>query len=163
MSTSFDGFEGFHFDDHSNRFYETNPIVVESQTFETGKSKLFFNWKSPESAPGMLKMRFNTKVFETGGDYSQDFTSCKFSPYKSYVGIKMPAGYNWRSAINTEEVTACAFAAVDANGNPIDKRVRVELYELRNSWWWEGNGEADLTRYINRSSAELKKDGLLYD
>ncbi len=157
MSTSFDGFEGFHFDDHSNRFYETNPIVVESQTFETGKSKLFFNWKSPESAPGMLKMRFNTKVFETGGDYSQDFTSCKFSPYKSYVGIKMPAGYNWRSAINTEEVTACAFAAVDANGNPIDKRVRVELYELRNSWWWEGNGEADLTRYINRSSAELKK------
>jgi hypothetical protein len=155
MRTEFDGYEGYAFDDRSKQFYGIQTIESEGTTNAEGNVRLSFSWNKPNKAPGMLKMKFNTQVFEKGGDFSQDFLSKKYSPYQSYVGLKLPGGENWRTALNTEEKHAVMIAAVDENGRPINRNVKVELYRVTGNWWWEGNGGDELTRYISRSSAKL--------
>jgi len=157
MKTAFDGYENYQFDDRSYRFYMSDPVISEGRTSGEGVVKLNFNWKKPHQSPGMLKMKFKTKVFEKGGDYSEDYISKKYSPYSSYVGIKLPGGGNWQKALSTEESHGVSFVAVDENGKPVNRKVKVELYKVSYNWWWEGNGADELTRYINRQSSDLVK------
>lgn len=156
MKTQFKGFEGYQFDDRSRRFYFDETILAESKTDAAGNANLIFAMSKPDQAPGMLKVKLATKVFESGGDFSQDFMNLKYSPYDSYVGVKMSAGTNWMTALNSEKPQAINIAAVDANGNPITREVDVELYEMSWNWWYE-NDESEITRYINRSSNNLRK------
>ncbi|MFK8045205.1 MAG: alpha-2-macroglobulin [Crocinitomicaceae bacterium] len=157
MKTAFKGYENYQFDDRSNRFSMNEAIVSEGKTGSEGNLKLTFPWKKPTKAPGMLKMKFKTKVFEKGGDFSEDYVSRKYSPYKSYVGVKLPGGGNWRNAINTEKSQGISLVAVDENGKALTRKVKVELYKVSYNWWWEGDGADELTRYINRKSDDLIK------
>lgn len=157
VKTTFESYEGFSFDDRSIEFYYQEPLQIEAKTNSKGKVKLDFNWSKPNATPGMLKFSFNTKVFEKGGDFSQDFLSKKYSPFKSYVGLKLEAGSNWLSALDTEEKHKMAIASVDEKGKPLDKNVTIELYKMDWNWWWEGNGDNEITHYINRRSQELIK------
>lgn len=157
MKTAFKGFEGYQFDDRSKRFYSDEVITSEAKTNGEGLAKHAFLWDNPDDAPGMLKMKFRTKVFEQGGDFSQDFVSTKYSPFSSYVGLKLPGGTNWLTALNSEEDHAIALVTVDENGKPVNRTLDVELYDLQWNWWWESNGSDELTRYINRESGTLVK------
>lgn len=155
IKTSFDKYEGYSFDDRSANFSYQDPIITESKTNAEGTAKLNYQWNKPESAPGMLKLTFNTKIFEQGGDFSQDFLSKKYSPFESYVGVKLEKGSNWLTAIDTEEDQRIGIATVDEYGKAISRDVKVELYKMRWNWWWEGDGENELTQYINRRSNDL--------
>jgi len=157
MKTAFKGYENYQFDDRSNQFDMEEPVIVEGKTSATGEVKLNFKWRKPNKTPGMLKVKFKTKIFEKGGDFSQDYLSKKYSPYSSYVGIKLPGGSNWRKALNTEESHGVSLVAVNENGKPVTRNVKVELYKVSYNWWWEGDGADDLTRYINRRSNDLIK------
>ena len=157
MKTTFKGYENYQFDDRSNQFEMEEPIITEGKTSSTGEVKLSFKWQKPTKTPGMLKIKFKTKVFEKGGDFSQDFLSKKYSPYKSYVGIKLPGGQNWRKALDTEKSHGISLVAVNENGKAVTRKVKVELYKVSYNWWWEGDGADDLTRYINRKSDDLVK------
>ena len=155
MKTAFKGYENYQFDDRSNRFSMDEPVITEGTTSSTGETKLSFKWKTPYKSPGMLKMKFKTKVFEKGGDFSEDFLSKKYSPYESYVGLKLPGGENWRSALSTEKGHGISIAALNEQGKPVSRKVKVELYKVSYNWWWEGDGADELTRYINRRSSDL--------
>lgn len=161
MKTRFDGYDGYQFDDRTKRFWGGEIYEAEAKTNKLGKADFTFDFETPNSAPGMLKLKFNTKVFEPGGDFSQDFISKKYSPYTSYVGIKLDRGANWITALNTEESNAIAIAALDESGEPLSKVVTVELYKLDWNWWWEGNGNDELTQYINARSQTLLKSETL--
>lgn len=149
LNTTFKGYENYQFDDRSKRFYGSDEIEVTGTTNTDGKVNLTFPIKKPKKVPGMLKLKFRTKVFETGGDFSQDFLSVRYSPYRSYVGIKVDAGQNWMNALNTEEETSIALASVDEFGKPLTRTVNLKVYKLGWRWWWEGNGSDELTQYIN--------------
>ncbi|MBN2668536.1 MAG: hypothetical protein JXR60_04835 [Bacteroidales bacterium] len=153
--TSFKGFENYQFDDYSKSFYFDEPIEVESQTNAEGKAHLYFPYSRPQDAPGMLKLKFNTKVFEQGGEYSQDFYSVKCSPYLTYAGMKIDQGQNWLNAVDTDKPLAIALASVDQVGKGLSKELKIELYKMNWNYWWESDYESDYSRYINRSSAEL--------
>lgn len=152
MKTEFPKYEGYQFDDRTKRFWDKDLEQQDQTTNANGQATFNFKFDAPSDAPGMLKVRMRTKVFEQGGDFSQDFISRKYSPYSSYVGIKLDRGKNWITAINTEEANAVSLAAVDANGKPLSKEVTVELYKLSWNWWWEGDGSDDVTQYINANS-----------
>ncbi|MFD1550847.1 alpha-2-macroglobulin [Putridiphycobacter roseus] len=155
MKTAFKGYENYQFDDRSNQFEMDEPVVSEAYTSNTGEVKLNFDWRKPSKSPGMLKMKFKTKVFEKGGDFSEDYLSTKYSPYASYVGIKLPGGGNWRNALSTEDSHGISLVSVDEQGNPMSRKVKIELYKVSYNWWWEGDGADELTRYINRRSSDL--------
>ncbi len=156
MKTEFKGFDGYQFDDRSRSFEFDETILAETKTDANGKASMIFDLTKPSNAPGMLKLKLATKVFEQGGDFSQDFMNLKYSPYESYVGVKMSAGTNWLTALNSEKPQVISIAAVDANGNPITREVDIELYEMNWNWWYESD-ESEITRYINRSSNNLRK------
>ena len=155
LKTTFNAFSGYQFDDRSKSYYQNSLQLAEGKTDAQGKTTLNFKVEQPDNAPGMLKINFRTKVYEQGGDFSQDFQSAKYSPYRSYVGVKLPASNNWLNALNTKEKHAISIAAVDEFGKALNKEVTVELYRMRWSWWWENSGENELTRYINRRSSNL--------
>lgn len=157
MNTVFDKYEGFMFDDMTIQYRQQEAEIVESKTNAEGKTRVAFDWRNSKSAPGMLKLSFNTKVYEPGGDYSQDFVSTKYSPFRSYAGIKMAKGSNWLTAFDTEKSTAIFFASVDEKGKPLDTKLSVELYKMDWNWWWESDDEDIVTNYVNRSSLSLLK------
>ncbi|MFK8037076.1 MAG: alpha-2-macroglobulin [Crocinitomicaceae bacterium] len=157
MKTAFKGYENYQFDDRSNQFNMNDPVISEGTTSGDGEVKINFKWRKPSNAPGMLKMKFKTKVFEKGGDFSEDFLSTKYSPYESYVGVKLPGGGNWRNALSTEDSHGVSLVALDENGKPVNRKVKIELYKVSYNWWWEGDGADELTRYINRKSDDLIK------
>ncbi len=157
LNTTFKGFDDYEFDDRSKRYYPDDSKEAEGVTNNEGKVKLFFPFDAPTKVPGMLKMKFRTKVFEPGGDFSQDYISARYSPYRSYVGIKVDRGQNWMNAINTEDEQAISIASVSEFGKPLSKNISIEVYKLGWRWWWEGNGENELTQYINSYDKELIK------
>ena len=103
----------------------------------------------------MLKLQFRSKVFENGGDYSEDF-STRYSPYRSYVGIKVNGGENWMNALNTEKTHPIALAAVSEFGTLLSKEVNIKIYKL--GWRW-CVGKAipvdELTQYVSSYDKKL--------
>lgn len=154
MKTSFDSYEGYSFDDLSKRYYPAEPIIVESVTDSEGKSDIRLDFDEPRNAPGMLQMRLATKIYEAGGDFSQDFMNRKYSPYSSYVGMKMEGGENWSKAINTEEEHTMMVAAVDPEGKGVDRNIKLEIHRISWSWWWESDGY-NRNNYVNMRNSTL--------
>ena len=155
LKTTFENFESYQFDDRSRRFSGSNTIFSDGTTNAAGKVDHKFNVKKPNNVPGMLKLKFRSKVFENGGDYSEDFTSTRYSPYRSYVGIKVNGGENWMNALNTEKTHPIALAAVSEFGTLLSKEVNIKIYKLGWRWWWEGNSSDELTQYISSYDKKL--------
>lgn len=161
LNTTFEGYENYQFDDRSKRYYDSDVAEVSGTTNNSGDVDFTFPVQKPNNAPGMLQLKFRTKVFEPGGDFSQDFLSVPYSPYRSYAGLKVDAGQNWMNALNTEEEQAISLASVDEHGNPINSRIKLKVYKMGWRWWWEGNGSDELTQYINAYDKELIKEDLI--
>lgn len=159
--TVFEGYDGFSFDDITKRLGYQESVFVETHTNSEGDAMLHFDNEMPVSAPGMLKLSFNTKVYEQSGDFSQDFISKKYSPYRAYVGVKLEHGKNWLKALDTEDKHKIAIAAVDEFGKPLSRDVTVELYKMDRDWWWEGSYN-DISGYISRYSYNKIKTEQFY-
>jgi len=97
-------------------------------------------------APGKLKLVFQTKAFEPGGDFSTDVATAVYSPYKTYLGIKAPEP-NKYGLLETDKVNQYEIVAVDEMGNPKQVRnLEVRVYKVEWRWWWNSNDD-DLSRY----------------
>lgn len=111
-----------------------------------------FKMKLPEAsnAPGMLRANITTRVFEPGGDASIHTLTLPYSPFSSYVGIRLnqPKG----KSIETDKEHTFDIVTVNADGQPIARSgLEYKIYRIGWSWWWE-NSEESLTTYINSSS-----------
>tara|TARA_B100001093_G_scaffold116413_1_gene108769 strand:+ start:1780 stop:7368 length:5589 start_codon:yes stop_codon:yes gene_type:complete len=160
--TSFEDYTSFIFDDPSKNFYSKNTTVFEGKTDDKGH--ILFNPKInvKKNAPGMLKANFKTRVFEEGGDFSVDNYSIKYSPFYSYVGVKVPEGKGWNGALFSNEKNIIPIACVDKDGNPIDRNgLLVEVFDIRWRWWWETSNYNDLASYVSNKSANLIHSGTI--
>lgn len=97
----------------------------------------------------MLNALLTTRVFEPGGDFSVTTAGFKYSPYKEYVGIKLPDSEdNWYAA---GKPLAIAGAVLTATGKPVsDREIEVEVYTLEWRWWWDSEND-NIGAYVNRS------------
>ncbi|MFL2585305.1 MAG: hypothetical protein ACJ0QO_01420 [Parvicellaceae bacterium] len=160
--TSFEDYPSFIFDDPAKNFYSKNTTVFEGKTDDKGH--ILFNPKInvKKNAPGMLKANFKTRVFEEGGDFSVDNYSIKYSPFYSYVGVKVPEGKGWNGALFSNEKNIIPIACVDKDGNPIDRNgLLVEVFDIRWRWWWETSNYNDLASYVSNKSANLIHSGTI--
>jgi uncharacterized protein YfaS (alpha-2-macroglobulin family) len=159
--TSFDGFANYCFDDKELKSFSlVNKKVFEGRTDETGFVSFETGISAGTSVPGMLQANYKTKVFENGGGFSEDFKSFKYSPYTSYVGIKVPDGKLWGGAIETDTDANLLFAAVSENGIPEDENIEVTIYKINWRWWWD-SPEENLANYIKRNGrSEVYKNQL---
>jgi uncharacterized protein YfaS (alpha-2-macroglobulin family) len=154
--TSFEDFNGYSFDDPAKNFYSNNETVYNGKTSPEGTIQFSPVIKVRNNAPGMLNVNFKTRVFEEGGDFSVDNFSIKYSPFNSYVGVKVPEGKGWNGALYSNEKNMVPIVCVDSDGNPVDRaNILVEVFDLRWRWWWERSNNNDLASYVANKSAHL--------
>ncbi len=145
--TKFKGYFNYIFDDPAKEFYSEDKVVFEGKLNEQGISSLAFKLPKLTSAPGMLKANFTTRVFEETGDFSTDVQSIPFSPYSSYVGLKLPANKsNW---YKTDTPYKLNILTVGPNGKTTDrKNIEITVYKISWRWWWDSD-EDNLAHYVN--------------
>jgi uncharacterized protein YfaS (alpha-2-macroglobulin family) len=171
-TTAFKGFDGYAFDDPSKNFESEEKLLFSGNVNENGEAALTPKFEVGTNAPGVLKATFKTRAFEEGGDFSSDLLPLKYSPYTSYVGVKIPEGKGWNGSLYSNESNLIPIVTVDENGKPVDRtKVKIEIYDIYWRWWWEYSDNDDLGSYIANQSQNLlsttyvdtKNGKVLYD
>ncbi|WP_339833260.1 MG2 domain-containing protein [uncultured Flavobacterium sp.] len=144
--TAFKGFSNYDFDDDVRSFSSEEVNVFSGKVDDFGKTNVTIQPKIKNQAPGKLKVVFQTKAYENGGDFSTDVVTATYSPYKTYVGIKSPEP-NKYGMLETEKVNRFDIVTVDENGKPkAVKNLEARVYKVDWRWWWNSSGD-DLSKY----------------
>ncbi|UYW00848.1 hypothetical protein K5I29_10080 [Flavobacterium agricola] len=153
-TTTFKGSEKFDFDDKVRKFSSDENSVFSGRLNDAGETSFYFSPNIGSQAPGKLRVVFQTRVYENGGDFSTDVSTSTFSPYQTYVGIKAPEpnkyGMLETGKDNIFEIkTVNASGAIKANVN-----LQVEIYKISWRWWWNSyDGELTQYNYSDATSA----------
>ena len=108
-----------------------------------------------EGAPGPLQAFIVTSVEEPGGDESFTTESIPYSPFSSYVGIRLPDG----DYLETDQNHRIQLAVVDCFGKRVTGHtVDYAVYKTGWYWWWDGSGN-DLDAYVRGSSVMRLQGG----
>ena len=153
MKTTFKGFEAYEFDNPTVTFQSQVKTVFEGTLNETGSAAINTNLNENNTAPGMLKANFTTKVFEAGGNFSIDNFSIPYHVYKNYYGIKTPEGDKLSGMLLTGKDHLVNIINVDRNGNLLrgKKGVNVEVYKVQWRWWWEQDDENSFANFTQNN------------
>ncbi len=155
--TKFKDYPGFIFDDPSKKYYGDEYMVFDGQLDANGQASFSPQLYAQSNAPGMLRAGFKMRAFETSGEFSIGSKSILYSPYSSYVGMKIPEGKGWNGALMSDKAHTIPLVTVNENGNPVSRNnLKVKVYKLRWRWWWERNEDDDVARYIRNTSSTLE-------
>ena len=142
--TSFSRYPGYTFKDQA-RGFESQTVEFFNGTTAADGSLDFGGKIDVSGTPGMLNASVTTRIFERSGDFSTSVSSCNISPYKRYVGLKVPEEKNeWgEDYLNIDKSHVLKLAAVDADGNDCknDVNVDVQVYKMGWNWWWTSSSE----------------------
>ncbi len=159
-ASTFKGFEGYSFSSSMSEFHNSEHNLVDTRLNENGTARLSVAMPAAENAPGMLTADIVTTVAEQGGDISYSTLSVPYSPYSSYVGIKVPTEKD-SYYLETDKDYKINVAVVDKKGERVSgDNLTYAIYKLKWSWWWESRSES-LDSYVNGSSAETVATGTL--
>ncbi|MCB0755007.1 MAG: hypothetical protein KDB98_05400, partial [Flavobacteriales bacterium] len=157
-STSFKKYPDYVFDDPAKEFNAQEKMVFEGTLDANGKATVKPMIEVAKSAPGMLRASFKIRAFEKGGDFSVDRFSVPYSPYRGYVGLKVPEGDAWNGALYSNEPNLIPIVTVDEFGEPVDRKgVKIEVFDVYWRWWWERSSDNDLARYVGNNNRNLIK------
>ena len=155
--TEFSGYNGYVFDDPTKKITAQDITVFNGKTNPTGFASVPFKFNFQGDAPGLVAVQMKTTAFEGGGDFSIDRQIVNYSPYKSYVGVKMPIGKGWNNALYSDETNLIPLAVVDESGKPADSRLKIEIFNIYWRWWWEQSEESDFANFTTNENTNLLK------
>ncbi|MFP9114043.1 alpha-2-macroglobulin family protein [Flavobacterium sp. RHBU_3] len=151
QSTTFKGYPNYVFDDPAQDFGTEEVNIFSGNVDETGSTHVSVEPKLQTRAPGMLKAAIITKAYEKGGDFSTDVVSASYSPYDTYVGVRMPQP-NKYGMLENGKSNRFEVAAVDANGVPrAGRKLEAKVYKVEWRWWWD-TGNNGVSTYSNAVS-----------
>jgi len=154
----FDKYKDYHFNDPIKSFESESKFIFDGKLDEQGKAAISASFNVADNAPGVLEANFKVRAFEQGGDFSVDRFSMPYSPYKSYVGVKIPKGQGWRDALYSNESNLLPIVTVDEEGKPLSRqKLKIEIYNIGWRWWWQRSDQEDLAQYIRSKSSNLLK------
>lgn len=159
ITTNFDKYTDFSFDDPTKSFYSTNEELLDSKTDENGNVQLTASFNTSNEAPGMMNATFFTKAFEKGGNFSVDQYTVKYSPYSSYTGIKLPKGDKMRGMLLTDKKHNVEILTVSPNGKLLKEnhKIKMKFYKLSWRWWYDASSNT-VSSYNFRNSSKLLKE-----
>lgn len=140
--TRFPKREGFVFEDPTRSIRGEPKLIFSGRLGEDGSAQVDTTLQCPDTGPGMVEVQLTTRVYESSGPSSIDRDSIRCSPFPRYVGVKKPKGDRARGMLLTDVEHEVQLAAVDPRGEPVDTRVRVQLFKIEWRWWWERGREA---------------------
>ncbi len=153
----FAGFEKYTFNDPSSNFSSSEFYLYNSKLSSSGEASVQVDLPAAEGAPGMLSAFIVTSVMEPGGDESFTTETLPYSPYSSYVGIKLPESDNYY--LETDKDQTVNLAVVDASGKRVrGHKIEYAVFKVGWSWWWDNPG-GDLDSYVNGNSVQKLSGG----
>lgn len=158
-STQFKGFEDYSFQDDFSRYEYVERSVFDSELDNEGYAQIKTDLNEAE-APGMLRLSFNTKVFEPGGSFSVNRQSVTYSPFPSYVGVKIPEGNMWGNIHETDQPVKIDIAKLNEQGKPENGKVLVEVYYITRNWWYDRYYNGQSQYMFANGNRRLKRDTL---
>jgi uncharacterized protein YfaS (alpha-2-macroglobulin family) len=141
--TSFPKFKDYTFYDPTTKYATESKTIFDGTLNEDGKATFNPKFQTEENAPGMLSANLLVKVFEPGGAFSINSLMIPYSPYTSYVGIKLPEGEKPWGFLTTGKTHTAQIVDVDNKGNLISgsEEVEVQFYKIQWRWWWDNSGD----------------------
>ncbi len=141
-TTRFDRFRDFVFDFPGSDFRTEEVTIFDARVSQEGEATVKPGLSVKGKAPGMLNAGFVVRVFEEGGDFSIDRFTMPYSPYRSYVGIKVPPGERYSGMLVNNIDHKIEVATVDSKGNPISRNnLEINIYKVEWRWWWDASEE----------------------
>ncbi len=157
-ASTFKGFEDYRFSSPLSKFSESEQQLIDTRLNANGQAKVNVAMPSAGNAPGMLRADIVTTVEEQGGDVSFNSLSVAYSPYSSYVGVKVPKEGSGHY-LETDKNYSVSVAVVDKNGARVTgHNLKYSIYKMKWSWWWESRSES-LDSYVNSPSANIISSG----
>ena len=161
MPTVFEKYKSYIFDSPVRNFYSDADLIFDGNLDEKGETKIKTNLNVGQTAPGMLRATYITKVFEDGGDFSIDRYSKPYSPFKTYVGLRAPEQKGYDNTYETGKAYRFDVATVNSEGKAVNaKKLQVKIYKIQWRWWYERE-EEELATYISRSGSIVMKDTII--
>lgn len=153
-NTNFKQYPDYTFMDPSKKFEVQEQELFTGTLNSEGIATITGDIIVKSAAPGFLNVNFTSRVFEVGGDNSIDRFSIPYSPYKKYIGIKLPKG-DKRGMLLTDTAQTVQIVSVDYLGNPVNaSNLKVSIYKLNWRWWWESSND-DIGNYVSNRSSSL--------
>ena len=151
----FKGFEKYIFTQPSSGFSADEQVLFEGRLDAGGALQAQVKLPAAQNAPGMLQAFITTSVEEPGGDESFTTETLPYSPYSSYVGIRIPDG----EFLETDQKHSFQLVVVDPQGKKVKgHKVEYAVYKAGWNWWWDNAG-GTLDAYVNGSSVTKVKGG----
>jgi len=148
--TVFEKYPDYQFTDPAKSFNTEEQILFEGHTDVNGKATIPGRIRVEGASPGMLNVSFVTRVFEKGGDFSTDQFVMPYSPYTSYIGLKVPEG-DKRGMLLTDTTHWIDVVILGENGKPLSRKgVEVFVYKLDWHNWWE-SGDDELADFVGNT------------
>lgn len=149
MKTTFNNYGDFKFDDPTMASNYQVVDVFQGKTDEAGSATFADEVVMEAGFPGMMKIGYQVKATEKGGDFSTDNFSIEFSPYKAYAGLMIPKESGYKK-FNVREPNTVKIISLTDEGKPIaGRKLELNLYKLRWSWWWDSDD--DFVSRFNKS------------
>jgi uncharacterized protein YfaS (alpha-2-macroglobulin family) len=155
--TKFKKYEDYVFDDVARDFSSEAQTIFDDKLNEQGTAKVKPNLNVNDAAPGMLRAGFKVRVFEQGGAFSVDQFSLPYSPYTSYVGMKVPEGNKFTGMLVTDTNHIVKIATLDPDGKPVSRKLKVQVYKVSWRWWWDSY-DGDLANYVGNNYKEAYQE-----
>lgn len=155
--TEFRGYLGYVFDDPTKPFTSQDILVFKGNLDAEGAANVQSKFTIAPNTPGMVAVQMKTMAYDAGGDFSVDRSIFKYSPYKAYVGVKIPVGKGWNGALYSDESNIIPMALVDENGKPLAGKLKIEIFNVYWRWWWDLSEEENLADYVSNQHTKLIK------
>ena len=159
-TTTFEDYPDYTFDDPAKTLHSTEKEIFKGTLDQQGKGRFNIPMTLDDTPPGMVKATVNIRVFEKGGDFSVERTSLHYSPYKGYVGFRLPPGDGYNNALFSDKENLIPIVTVDKQGRPAArKNVKIEVFALQWRWWFDRSATDDLAAYLqNNSTCRIHTD-----
>jgi alpha-2-macroglobulin len=149
IETTFPKFKDFIFENPMGSFSSDPSVLFDGNVDDNGSGKVSTTIAKPDNAKGKMLLGLKIRAFEPSGDFSSDYQTLTYSPFRSYVGIHIPKNRFEEKRIEKDKNGQIQIAVVDKNGNPLrNQSVNIDVYRLEWRWWWE-TGSDDESQFTS--------------
>ena len=146
VKTNFDGYLSYTFDDPARSIESVPQVVYDAPLNDQGKAVVTINRASNFNPPGKIMAQFFNRVYEPGGDFSEDRINASLSPYSTFTGIKIPES-RWGQKTAGSADQPIELIVLDQKGVPVpNRKINVGLYKTEWHWWYN-RGYSNLYQY----------------
>lgn len=148
MRPPFRGFDGYSFSDPGRQTPGDQVVLFKKNLDEEGETSFDIEYEDPSIFPSMVNAQIRTRVFEKGGDFSENYASLKISPFRAYVGLKIPENRWGYKSVKVGEAADIDVVSLDEEGNVVpNRRLTVGLYDVHWRWWYYSNERYNVYRF----------------